>query len=546
MPPLRQTVEEFLNESKIVNSPNIKVIEPSNVSLESFTGEGDIKLIEPETEEEKLSFAQRFGDDLRKRASIAEEITDAVSSGEQSFAEGILQIAGKVGVGGVFDLIGEGIVSGFRALPDFVEKPIRNAATSFLETEVGKSGLNAVQSGSEVYKEWKSNNPRAARNLESIVDIGLLLFPVKAKAPAKPTIAGKLGEGAIVSGEEARALSKEKFIKDLISPQKTTAVRESEVARTIETGGLLKQKEVLPSISEKGIAEEVSKITEISQSKTLQGNFNIINKNVSELAKKLESDIKAKDFVYPRQRLLAELDGAKVRLSENPLIVGDAERVAEKLLEGFKRFINEEPGKGSGILSARKKFDNWIKQQKGTNVFDPKNENALTTAIREVRQTANKFLIENAKNVDVEESLLRQTRLFRALDNLTPKAANEASNAVLRAWQRMSQVLSVKSGIVQSMALLAGVGGLGAAAVFAPFVRNLLFSLGLIYGARQVVLSPQTRIFLGKLLQGIDVAIRKTKDADLINQLRADRAMVLEILDLSSEKIEEEPQEKKN
>ena len=88
----------------------------------------------PQTEPEKLGFAQRFGKDLEKRTQMAENISDAVSSGEQNYAEGVLQVAGKVGVGGVFDLLGEAIISGARGLsaitPDIIENPIKDLTTS--------------------------------------------------------------------------------------------------------------------------------------------------------------------------------------------------------------------------------------------------------------------------------------------------------------------------------------------------------------------------------------------------------------------------------
>lgn len=529
MPNGKLTVEEFLGDSEV------KIVEPKGMTFEEFSGGENIKTIEPETEEEKLSFVQRVGEDLQKRTKMAEEISAATLSGEQSWAEGILQIAGKVGVGGLFDLVGEGIVSAFRATPDFIEKPIRNAGTALLETKIGKAGLEAIGKGVEIYNDWKSENPRAARNLEAVVDIGLLLAPIKPKTPARPTAIGRAGERLIVSGEEAAKARKISSIEELVRPKPTTAVREAEVARTTEVGKILKRKEIKPSISEKAIADEVAKIPEISTSKTLQGNYNAIAEANAKLAKQLEADIVKNDFIYPKKQLVSALNEAKVRLGENPLIVGDAEKVAEKLLTKFEQIIAENEGKGSGILKARKEFDAWVKSQKGTNIFDPKNENALSIALREIRQTANNFLDANAKNVAVKESLKRQSNLFRAMENITPKAADEASNAVLRAWQRVAQVLSVKSGIVQSLALVAGLGGLGAAAVFAPFVRNLLFGLGAVYLTRRIVLAPKTRKFLGSLLKAADSAIIKTKDANIIAELRADRALILEILESASE-----------
>lgn len=523
----RQTFEQFTGG-----------VEPNRISFESFSGGAGVKSVSQDTEPERLSFVQRVGEDLKKRVGIAEEISDAVSSGEQSFAEGVLQIAGKVGVGGAFDLLQQGITSTFRALPDAIEQPIRDAGSALLQTDIGKQGLEALGKGIDFYNEWKSSNPRAARNLEATVDIALILTPTKAKIKTKPTRISRLGEKAIVSGEKAGLAKQTGFIDDLVRPAQTKAVREAQVARTVETGGVLKRKQIIPGTIEKTIAKEVTKIPGISSSKTLQGNFNLVSKEVSNIARKLETDVKANNFVFPKKEFLSELNAAKVRLAENPLIVGDAEKVATKLIDQFERIVTKNKNTGSGLLKSRKEFDNWVKNQKGGKIFDPANDNALTTAVREIRQTANSFLDKKSTNVAVKESLGKQSNLFRAMDNIKPKAAAEASNRVARAWQNVSKVLTVKGGLTQSLALLAGIGGLGAAAVFAPFMRDLFLGLGAFYLTGKAVLAPGTRKFLGKLLEGVDAAIRKTKDANLIKELRTDRALILEILEQAEESTE--------
>jgi len=507
---------------------------PESVSFDSFSAGGKVSRAPRETQVDKLSFTQRFGADLEKRRALAGEISDAVSSGEQTFAEGALQIAGKVGVGGTFDFINQGLVSAFRALPDFIEEPIRSASSSFLETDTAQAGLEKLGEGIEVYSQWKARNPRSARNLESVVNIGLLAAPVKKKAPSKPTPLVR-ATGALEEGAEAQIqASRLSFIDDLVRPEQTKLVREAQVPRTTEAGAL-RTKKVTPTLSERAIAQEVGKVKGLSGSKTLQGNFNVIDNANKQLAKKLKSDIQKNDFVYPKRELLSELDSATTRLAENPLIVGDAEQTAGKLVAKFRQFITEQDGKGSGILQARKDFDNWVERQKGTNIFDPKNENALSTAIREVRQTANDFLDRGAKDVGVKESLARQSNLFRALDNIKPKAAKEANNAVVRAWQNVARILPLRGEFNQTLAIAFGIGGLGAAAKFAPFFTKLVVASLFLYGAGRVIMGPGTKKALAKLLEGVDKAIRTTKDANIASQLRADKALLLEILQTAEE-----------
>ena len=60
----------------------------------------------------------------------------------------------------------------------------------------------------------------------------------------------------------------------------------------------------------------------------------------------------------------------------------------------------------------------------------------------------------------------------------------------------------------------------------------------LLYFAGKLILAPKTRIFLGKLLEATDVAIRKTKDANVLAELRIDRALLLEILENAEESMD--------
>jgi len=491
-----------------------------------------------QTEPEKLNFGKRVYEDIKKRAVVAEEISRATAEGEQSYAEGMLQVAGKVGVGGLFDLLGQGLVSAARGLsaitPDVIENPIKDLAKSagaaFLNTEIGQRGLAALELGMEEYEHWKAGNPRSARNVEAIIDIGLLVAPVKAKPKAKPTAIGtfgtKIGERSVAQTEAA----KQKFVQSLVSPEQTKAVREAQVGRVTEVG-ILKSKKVAPSFLEAAAAKEVAKIPGVSSRKTLQGNFNVINKATINAAKDLEAAVAKHDFVYPKKQLLSELRIAGARLSESPTIVGDAEKTAQRLIAKFKQFIDEQPGTGSGVLKARKKYDAWVKGEK-PKAFDAKAENAFTIANREVRNVANDFLERGAKDVGVKESLRRQHNLYNAMNNIAPKAAGEASNIVMRGWQNVLRVLPFRGEFNQIMATLFAVGGLGASALFAPYFTKLVLASLFTYGAGRVIFGANTKKILSTLLRGIDQAIRKTKDANLIRELRADRAAILELLEL--------------
>ena len=88
------------------------------------------------------------------------------------------------------------------------------------------------------------------------------------------------------------------------------------------------------------------------------------------------------------------------------------------------------------------------------------------------------------------------------------------------------------------MAVAFGLGGLGASAVFAPFFTKIVLGSLFVYGASRVVMGPGAKKGVAHLLKGIDNAIRQTKDANLIRELRIDRAAVLELLEVAGELVD--------
>ena len=107
-----------------------------------------------------------------------------------------------------------------------------------------------------------------------------------------------------------------------------------------------------------------------------------------------------------------------MRLADNPLIVGDSAKAAERIVVKMKQIARSKKSTGSGLLAARKELDAQMRSLKGQKVFDPTLENAMSTALKEIRQTVNGFLARKATQVKVQESLRLQSNLLRAMDNI--------------------------------------------------------------------------------------------------------------------------------
>ena len=119
---------------------------------------------------EKEGFFKRLGDDLKKRGKGILETWRETVAGEITPLETGLRTVGGV-AGGLGDVLGQVMVSGFRALPDIVEDPLRAKGRDILESEVGQLGMAALQQGFEAYDEWRESHPRAAKSLEATINI---------------------------------------------------------------------------------------------------------------------------------------------------------------------------------------------------------------------------------------------------------------------------------------------------------------------------------------------------------------------------------------
>lgn len=177
-----------------------------------------------DSKQEEPGFFSRVGEDLKKRGQDAKSAL-MNSDNKLTGAEAILQTTGSL-AGGVGDILGEGFSSGIDALPESVKKVGR----SVLQSKPGQAVMGGIGSMMEKYNSWAQQNPRAAKDLESVVNIASL-FPVGkgaqvggefveqgARAAGKTAL--KVGEGAIDLTKKGMNIGKDVAVKvsDMVTP----------------------------------------------------------------------------------------------------------------------------------------------------------------------------------------------------------------------------------------------------------------------------------------------------------------------------------------
>jgi hypothetical protein len=493
------------------------------------------QLVEQPKPQEPEGFTERVSADLEKRLKSGVQTGKEFLGGELSLQEAMLQEGGAV-AGAALDIAGEGLASAGRGIKEITPEPVQKAVGAGFESLINAlpfkdEAVDALSGGMEGWNTFSESNPRIAKDIESVVNIGMILSPVKVKAKAKPTMLSDAAKSLDSTIKRQILKKRSDFVGDLITPERTKKVLIDETSRTAEKGrGVFKRSVVELSKREKEIASEVSKINNVTPKNSFQGNLNAISQENTKLAKKLDKAVGNRKVLGIHNKANKKIDEAiSLMIAENPVITGNTEIVANKIAVKAKQIIAKSPDTPKGVLDARKELDSWIKSQKGEKAFNPELEGALSLAVRSVRGALNDT-VEASAGASVKKSLKKQSLLYSAMDNLGPKAAAEANNAIGRLVQNMAQILPFRSRFVNEVGTVMGLGVVGSSTLLAPYFAGGLGTTVVGRGIYKAAISPKVKQALSKLLKETDNAIKASKDGSMIQQLRADKAVIRELV----------------
>ena len=116
------------------------------------------------------------------RAQKTSEIITAGLRGDQTKSETVGQLEGQA-FAGLGDLLMEGVSAAGRGLsyvtPDFIEDEVMNQLGIFFNQPLMREGKEALIAGGQAWQNFSQENPRAARNIEAVVNIGGVGVPTK-------------------------------------------------------------------------------------------------------------------------------------------------------------------------------------------------------------------------------------------------------------------------------------------------------------------------------------------------------------------------------
>lgn len=267
---------------------------------------------------------------------------------------------------------------------------------------------------------------------------------------ASKSVSGVKNAASSIKEIVSPTVTKEEFVRDLITPElnKKASVEAIKTGKVVESGltGSRDVTQAIPNFA--NIEKSVNEVPGISPKNTLLQNTNAIHDYIGVVADDLVSQLKAvqtqvgkdRGFFSPNE-FKGYMDGVKQTLADNPTLVGDAEKTANKILTKFNSLVKEKGYTPTGLLNARKSLDAWMASQKGAKVFDPNTENAVSIALRAIRQGGNDFLAAKVPDVAVKDLLAKQANLYSAIDQIAPKAAKEGENQFER-WIKSNPKIS--------------------------------------------------------------------------------------------------------
>lgn len=489
---------------------------------------------EPIDNEPDGQFAIGVQDSFNKMTDEFKGIFGRVASGEQEPGmESALQ-AGAAGVDAGVDVVGAGINAITpdklsAELIDLYSGMVKDATSGPVAAPLKAVALKLSDAAAARWSKFSEDNPRAARNAVAAAKVGAVAFPVKT-TPDKLTVAGRYSNRITASADRQVVKNLDDVADDLVRQKRAKKVNEARALKTTEGGGIVNPKieGLLPE--EKVWKEAVKKVPGISGSKTVQGNLNSVQTEANRLAKKLKKDVLRNNKKVTDQEVDDALFGAQEIVRADPLFVGDAVTAIGKFEVQARKIIESHPRSAAGILQARKDIDALWKKQKGEGGFEG-NINAQKMAVLEIRRALNELVARKVPGVDVRKSLKQQSDLIGLTRHaLAPKAAVEGRNALIRTWQRGLEVLTYRGTFNQYGAILIGAGGLGAAAVIAPYFTATLAGAGLGYAGLRALTSVPAKRFLASALKETDRILANTTDGDIIKSTRADRAAILALM----------------
>lgn len=409
---------------------------------------------------------------LKTRQQAAHTAMDRGNSGEYNPLSVTTQVLGNAA-----GLAGDAAFEGIKAItPDFIREPLGNAVEAVGSTE-------PVQDAMGAYEAWKAENPEAAGNLESVINIAGILPAAKGAQLAGRGVgkgAEVVADAAVVAGKSAPGVANKALgavgdaakgavalpgkassaVLKKVAPKAAASMDASKLARADEDlMNLIMEKSNKRSTvdafnragKEGGITAEggarrfvrTPDARDISMRESVRGvvdpkkdavqNNIALNDAIETVSEKeLLPFLRANPRTFNPSHISKRLDSIEMPdlFKADQTLENTYNLVRQRMLKA----IQGKPKTMEGLWEARKDFDRMVKDQFGDAAFDSEKNTAIKRAVQDMRREVNTFIGDSIGDKTFAQQMHKLSDMYGARDNIAEKARELLGSDKYNRW----------------------------------------------------------------------------------------------------------------
>lgn len=425
--------------------------------------------------------------------------------------------------GGAMDTLGHGFMA---LVPDEAEEWTKRQLQEFFESPQGKPVAEALGTVAGAWEEFESSYPQAAKTMGGVGNIATFGTPKKSALSGLDDAARRARGRHLAARHE---IDKER-LADMI-------VDDDHVGPgLVDEQGIMRTRRAEPSAEEKEIIEYLHTVDTVNPRRSAGYNLGRVQRELPKVEKELQRTVgKAHRNRWKLDDVADGLDEAMDDLKRIPgASTFDTEnaKIARTLLEDAKEILRNAKKTPRGLLEARRAIDDVVNA--GGDVLGSDAVNARKLVGTYIRNELNAKLIRLAGD-DVYDALRSQHLLLKAQDILAKKASKEGRDVLGRLLQ--NPYIHMPS---TPLAQAATVGALVGGSAVAPTIAGGAMVGGGLYLALKGMSKRHRNNYLAQTLSAIDKARKAPLSRAVLDQMKADRAIVVDLM--KSDELWEQPE----
>jgi len=423
------------------------------------------------------------------------------------------------------DIITDYVIS---SVPNSVRKGAEDAYNQIKDADWFQEAMRFAEMGIDKYNEWKTQNPGREALVDNTIDLSILFSP-------RPDLNINVVE------RKARGRSNKTNIENFRLGVETLIKPESfDTMDVVEEVGVLRSQKWIPDEKSNEIVGVLETTPNLDPNRSYTYNMRVVQQNIENQAKQLEEFIGAAGNPKVNSSdLVAEMSAALDQFKQSAGFRGitpESQTIVLELANDALSLVQKYGNDAMGILQARKEFDKLMNEAY-VGVLDSASATGRAKATRVVREVLNEKLKQITPGDEAHHLLNHQHNSYLALDRMVNKRNKELDNALRRTAQRLKDAALLPStlgSLYFTGTVAAGlVGGVGPAAAIGATGAAL-------YGSVKLLSKANRQQVLADTLSAVNKAIKKTEDTTILYELKADRLIILDLLQQEQASEEDE------